>query len=86
MLNMVQVIALIGIGAVIAILGGLCGAYLMWKGSRAVPGEKFLGGVPKGEVFSIPGIEDELEPDPQENKVIVERLNKFINQFNGGKE
>jgi hypothetical protein len=74
--------ALILMGALIAILGGLCGAFLMWKGSRAVPGETFTGGVPKGEVFSINDMAEE-EPDVART-VVMDRLNTFMNQFKGG--
>lgn len=83
MLNMVQVIALIGLGAFIAILGGLAGAFLMWKGIRAVPGERFIGGVPQGQVFTIPDLEE--EPEQQEAGIVKERLNQFLEQFKGDK-
>jgi len=85
MIDILQAIALISIGAVVAILGGLFGAYVMYKGQRAVPGEKFIGGVPEGQVFSIPDLEQEEPVDSPEHKRVMERLGMFMGQFGGGK-
>jgi len=84
MINILQIIALISVGAVVAILGGLFGAFIMFRGSRAVPGERFIGGIPDGQVFSIPDVEEEPERNPAQERVMA-RLGQFMGQFGGGK-
>jgi hypothetical protein len=83
-----QTIALVAFGSIVAIIGVVAGAGLMFKGSRAVPGERFLGGVPKGEVFSIPDVDDATEfPDQSpEAKRVMERVEEFMGKFKGDKE
>jgi hypothetical protein len=53
MLNLMDVIALMCFGAVLIQIGGLIGAWLVYKSKSAAPGEPLFGKVPKGEVFTI---------------------------------
>lgn len=84
MFEIAQLIMLFVAGAFCAILGVLFGAWLSYKCHRAAPGERFIGGPPKGDVFSIPDLED--EPDPIESGIVKDRLNQFMMQFNGGEK
>lgn len=83
MFEITQLIMLFVAGAFCAILGVLFGAWLSYKCHRAAPGERFLGGPPKGDVFSIPDLGDD-EPEEMTKDIVKERLDKFMAQFNGG--
>jgi hypothetical protein len=75
----------IGLGVwVITIISALVGAYLMFKGTRAVPGEGFLGGVPKGQVFSIPEV-DNAEEFPDTERNVLKKTEDFLKML-GGKQ
>lgn len=79
-------VVLIGIGAILTIIGVIVGAFLMFRGVRAVPGERLFGGVPKGQVFSI---KDPMEDEPTENSSenqILEKTNQFLKLFQEGKK
>lgn len=81
MIELFKLLFFIGVGALIALSGVALGAFLMFRGTRAIPGEKLFGGVPKGQVFSI---KDPLEDDPDQNeseKQILEKTNKFLKLF-----
>jgi hypothetical protein len=65
---------------VITVVSALVGAYLMFKGAKAVPGEGFLGRVPKGQVFSIPEAKDGDE-FPEDEKQVLEKTEKFLKLF-----
>jgi hypothetical protein len=81
MLNVIQVLLLIGSGVIMALLCVMFGAYLMFKGTRSAPGEKFLGGVPKGEVFTISEAEGAPDEPGEEEKSILEKTEKFLGMF-----
>jgi hypothetical protein len=75
------IIVTVAVGVwVITVVSALVGAYLMFKGAKAVPGEGFLGGVPKGQVFSIPEAKD-AEEFPEEQ--VLEKTEKFLKLFGG---
>jgi len=80
--NFWQIIALmlglILLGAVLAVVCIIVGGWIVFKAKSAVPGERFLGGPPKGEVFALTDALD--TPDfPDENKKnVLERSKKFI--------
>lgn len=65
-------------GMVMAVVCIVIGAFIMYKGKTSVPGETFLGGVPKGQVFSIPEAEEVGE---QPNERILEKTEKFLSIF-----
>jgi hypothetical protein len=76
----------IGAGAVIALVSSMVGAFIMFRGKNSIEGSKFLGGVPKGEVFTVKEV-DNAQEFPKEEEGILERTERFLNQFNpGGKE
>ena len=60
----------------------------MFKSKMAVPGESFVGGIPKGEVYSIPDALKAAE-FPEEESVaqenVLARAQKFLKVL-GGKE
>jgi hypothetical protein len=82
MFEIAQLIALFMAGAIATIFGVLLGAWLVFKVNRAAPGEKFIGGVPSGQVFSIPDLEEE---EPMDKSIVMDRLNQFMGQFKEGK-
>lgn len=59
----------------------IVGAWVMYKGKNAIPGEGFTGGVPKGEVFSIGA---DVEEFPEAPKTIVERTSEFLKTLKEG--
>ena len=93
LLNIWQILILIGCGVaaalVVALLGVFVGAWLVFKVKMAVPGESFLGGVPKGEVYSIPDALEAAEfPEEEESvaqKNVLTRTQDFLRTL-GGKE
>ena len=81
MLNIWQMLLLIGCGVIVALLSVLMGAWLAFKSKMAVPGETFFGGAPKGEVYSIPDALESAEFPEEENvaqKNILTRTQKFL--------
>jgi hypothetical protein len=69
-----------GFGVLLSIICFFLGGWLVFKSKNAVPGEKFLGGVPEGEVFHLPETNDEEFPEtPQE---MLERTSSFLQSFN----
>ena len=85
LINLSDILILLGAGALIALIGVLAGAFVMFRGAKAVPGENMFGGVPKGQVFSIPDpLEDELKEQSEAEKLLLEKTNKFLKVFSGG--
>ncbi len=85
LINLSDILILLGTGAGIVLVGVLVGAFLMFRGTKAVPGEKLFGGVPKGQVFSIPDpLEDEPKEQSEAEKMLLEKTNKFLKVFGGG--
>ena len=73
-----ETIGLVLLGAVLTLFGVLFGAFITFKSTRAVPGERFLGGVPKGAIFNI---EEPTEEFP-EDKVLA-KTEKFLSMLGG---
>lgn len=75
-------------GAVVALLGVVVGGWLVFKSKSSLPGERLFGGVPRGEVFTIPDPADvpENPEDDEVRKTVMERTGKFLKQFEGGIE
>lgn len=76
------VVGLVGIGVCMTLISVTVGAYLMYKGRSAVPGERFIGGPPKGQVFTIPEV-DGAEEFPEEEKNILRKTEQFLKVLGG---
>ena len=70
---------------VLTVLGSvLLGAYVMFKGKTSVPGERFIGGAPKGQVFTISEAEETPDfPDEVEQNILA-KTTKFLNVLGAG--
>ena len=77
-------IALVGIGAGSAVVCVLAGAWVMFKAMRAVPGEKFIGGVAKGQVFTIPEAAEAAD-FPEAEQEVLKKTESFLKVFGGGR-
>ena len=82
MFNFGEVIALMSFAGVLVMAGVLLGGWLVFKSRNATQGEKFLGGVPNGTVFTIP---DAAEDDLDAEKSILDKSKDFLKIFEGGK-
>jgi hypothetical protein len=71
------------LGAGIALISVVVGAGVMFRGMSVITGRGFLGGVPKGKVFTIPEV-DEAQEFPEAERSILEKTSEFLNKFNGG--
>lgn len=78
MINLIELLVVAGFVFVLTIVSALIGGWIVFKTKNSVPGESFLGRVPKGEVFSIPTTEEDEEPD-----VVKERNKIFQKIFDG---
>lgn len=67
-MTLLEVLALIAFGALIGLVGVICGGYLVFR-SKASPGESMFV-QPKGQVFSIPDASDVDAPDESEQNVL----------------
>ena len=70
-------------GILMALVCILVGAGIMFKGKTAVPGERFIGGVPKGEVYSIPDALDAPDEPGEEEKGILAKTERFLSVLGG---
>lgn len=82
MFNFGEVIALMSFAGVLVMAGVVLGGWLVFKSRNATQGEKFLGGVPNGTVFTIP---DAAEDDLDAEKSILDKSKDFLKIFEGGK-
>ena len=82
MFNFGEVIALMSFAGVLVMAGVFLGGWLVFKSRNATQGEKFLGGAPKGAVFTIP---DAAEDDLDAEKSILDKSKDFLKMFEGGK-
>lgn len=83
MFELGEVIALMCFGAALVIIGVMLGGWIMFKSKNAVPGENFIGGAPKGEVFTLPDtVKEDLDEDAK--KGMLERTEQFLKVFEGG--
>jgi len=81
-LSVWQVMLLMFFGAFLLLAGVFAGGWLIFKGKNAVQGEKFLGGVPNGTVFTIPDAAEEIETEAEKN--ILDKSKDFLKIFEGG--
>lgn len=80
------ILGFIGLGAFIVLVSIIVGAFLVFKTFNSRPGESLFGGVPKGQVFSIPDPLDGAEPEDELEKNVLRRASQFLNSFGGGKK
>jgi hypothetical protein len=76
-----EVVALMSFAGVLVMAGVFLGGWLVFKSRNATQGEKFLGGVPNGTVFTIP---DAAEDDLDAEKSILDKSKDFLKIFEGG--
>jgi hypothetical protein len=75
-------------GAIITLLGVVVGSWIMFRGKSSQPNEKFLGGQAKGEVFSVPDVDDlaEFPGEPSKDEEhLLEKTEAFLKTLSGGK-
>jgi hypothetical protein len=66
---------IVGCGVILTVVSILIGGWIVFKTKNSVPGETFLGRVPKGEVFSIPTTtEDEIPEEIKERNKIFQKI------------
>jgi hypothetical protein len=82
MFDFVEALALMTLGGALVMAGIAAGGWLVFKSRNAVPGEKFFGGVPKGEVYTIP--EAPVEFPENQNSTLAEKTGRFMKIFEGG--
>lgn len=80
MFNFGEVIALMSFACLLVMAGVFLGGWLVFKSRNATQGENFIGGAPKGTVFTIPDTPEEI---PEES--IIERGKEFLKVFGGNK-
>jgi len=86
MLTLIEVLTLIGAGAILALICVLFGAFIMFRGTRAAPGPGFFtGAVPKGQVFSIPDAADAADfPEMEKAEAsVLKRTEQFLKTIGG---
>jgi len=84
MFDLVEALALMTLGGSLVLAGIAAGGWLVFKSRNAVPGEKFFGGVPKGEVYTIP--DSPAEFPENRNSTLAEKNGTFMKIFDGGGE
>lgn len=76
------------LGALLFAGGVFTGGWMAFKFKNAVQGENFLGGVPKGEVFTmkdeIDALMDGEQADDTAKKGVLDRTGKFLKTWAGG--
>lgn len=86
MFEILDVLIFTLVGALIFAGGVFTGGWMAFKFKNAVQGENFLGGVPKGEVFTMKDEMDALmdEEQNQAEKDVLARTKKFLKALGGG--
>lgn len=86
MFEILDVLIFTLVGALIFAGGVFTGGWMAFKFKNAVQGENFLGGVPKGEVFTMKDEMDALmdEEQNQAEKDVLARTEKFLKTLAGG--
>lgn len=86
MFEILDVLIFTLVGALIFAGGVFTGGWMAFKFKNAVQGENFLGGVPKGEVFTMKDEMDALmdEEQNQAEKDVLARTEKFLKALGGG--
>jgi hypothetical protein len=77
-----QALILLAVVFGISLCFGLFCGWLVFKSRNATQGESFIGGAPKGTVFTIP---DAAEDDLDAEKSILDKSKDFLKIFEGGK-
>lgn len=77
-------------GSGITMISVLLGGYLMFRARSSQPSEKFLGGQAKGEVFTVPDIDNLAEfpgsgEPSKEEKHVLKKTESFLKSLSGGK-
>lgn len=85
MFELKEVIAVMAFGGALVMAGVFAGAWVSFKSKNSVPGESFLGGSPKGAVFTIPDASEELDNGNGAEKSVLERTEEFLKAFGGDK-
>ena len=81
-MNFGELLGIIAGAMVMTWVSILIGAYVMFKGKSSVPGEKFLGGAPKGQVFTIPeAVEGAEFPEVEQN--VLKKTEEFLKVLGG---
>jgi hypothetical protein len=86
MIELLQALALIGLGGVLCLSGVFLGAFIVHRAKSTIPGAGFItGGVPEGEVFTMKDEIDSLteEVNGAEEKVLAK--NRIFNNIFGEK-
>ena len=85
MFDLMEVIAVMFAGGVMVMVGVFLGGWIAYKLKNAVPGERFFGGVPKGEVFTMKDEMDELMEGgtTAAEKSVLDRTAQFIKALGG---
>jgi hypothetical protein len=78
---MIEVLAAVGFGVLLAIMSVMVGGWLVFKAKNAQYGEGFLTGAPKGEAFSMKDDLDTLD-EPAE-KELLSRTEQFLKTLGG---
>ena len=73
-----QLIIIICIFGVFGLLYGIFGAWVTFKSKNALPGQGLIGGVPKGEVFTMKDDLDKLDEPDEAEKSILEKTEQFL--------
>jgi hypothetical protein len=82
MIELLQALALIGLGGVLCLSGVFLGAFIVHRAKSTIPGTGFItGSVPKGEVFTMKDELDSLSEDGAEKKVLAK--NRIFNHIFG---
>ena len=82
MIELLQALALIGLGGVLCLSGVFLGAFIVHRAKSTIAGTGFItGSVPKGEVFTMKDELDSLSEDGAEKKVLAK--NRIFNHIFG---
>jgi hypothetical protein len=88
MFEILDVLIFILVGALLFAGGVFTGGWMAFKFKNAVQGENFLGGVPKGEVFTmkdeIDALMDGEQAGNEAEKGVLARTEKFLKTLAGG--
>lgn len=85
MLTILNVLAILFAGVVLAVLCILAGGWIVFKSKTAGPGTPFIGRPPKGEVFVMPDAEDAEDFPGEEAKGMLQRTEEFLSKIGGGR-
>lgn len=81
-MSLVELLIVVTVVVLIVVVAIGIGAFLMYRGVAARPGESFLGRVPKGQVFSIAEGTEEF-PENEAEKTVLKKTNDFLKMLGG---